>query len=120
MQFLERIFGSIDRTYLIRAYGIGCALFALLVYLDFKFLHPGIFPPVSILCLFSLNTLLFPFSKIGWDQAKSVVLGTNRFAVPAIILLPVKLFINYMLWGYAVFIAPIAILWLLYRTRTSV
>ncbi|ALR23148.1 hypothetical protein [Sphingobium baderi] len=116
MEFLRRIFGAVDRAYLIRAYIIGGVIFALYG----SFISYGAkSAPAPIWIVFSISTLLFPFSKLVWDQVMSVMLGRNMFIMNAVFLMFAKLVINVILWACAIIIAPIGILWLWHRTRAG-
>jgi len=116
MQFLRRIFGSVDRAYLIRAYIISFAIFAFYAAIFSRGTHT-IYP--SAWAFLIVNTILFPFSKLVWDEIMSLLLGRNMFILPAIFLMFAKLIINVALWAGAIFVAPLGILWLWYRTREA-
>ncbi|TPW27060.1 hypothetical protein FJU08_20845 [Martelella alba] len=62
-----------------------------------------------------INTLLFPFSKFVWEKAKEILSGNTVTLWPAILLYWCKLLVNTVLWGFALFIAPIGIVYLLRR-----
>lgn len=114
MELVRRIFGGVDRAYLIRAYVIGIVLFAAYAW----FVSQGTTPaPTGIYVYFAISTLLFPFSKLVWDEIMSLMLGRNMFVMNAVFMIVIKLFINVLLWGCAVFVAPLGILWLWHRTR---
>lgn len=113
MSFLRRIFGSFDKAYLVRAYVIGIAILALYAVI----LSRGADPiPSPIWFILIVNTILFPFSKLVWDEIMSLLLGRNIFFLPAIFLMFAKLLINVALWAGAIFVAPLGILWLWYRS----
>lgn len=123
MQFFNRVFGAVNRAYLVRAYVIGVAIFAFLVwamssYLDSnpdkQFNHYGIFT------YFAICTVLFPFAKLAWDQLRDFAMGGNLIVMNAIFLLMLKVWINAFLWSSAVFVAPLGMFWLWYKTRDSV
>ncbi len=116
MQILRRIFGSVDRAYLIRAYIISFAIFAFYAAIFSRGTQP--MQPSAWVFLI-VNTILFPFSKLVWDEAMSLLLGRNMFILPAIFLMLAKVIINVALWAGAILIAPIGILWLWYRTREA-
>lgn len=116
MPFLRRIFGSVDRAYLIRAYIISFAIFAFCAAIFSRDTHQT--HPFEWV-FFIVNTILFPFSKLVWDEIMALLLGRNMFFLPAIFLMLAKLMINIFLWGGAIFVAPLGILWLWYRTREA-
>lgn len=116
MQFLRRIFGSVDRAYLTRAYIIGIAIFALYAFGLSRGAQPA---PLAIWLVLAVDTLLFPFSKLVWDEVMALLLGRNMFILPAMFLMLAKLVINVALWAGAIFVAPLGILWLWYRSRQA-
>lgn len=109
MEFVRRIFGAVEPRYLIRAYILG-ALFFLLIGMA------AIRNP-ALLIYFLICTALFPFAKMVWDTAMDTMRGNTIFVMPALILIVLKLFINVMLWCFALFIAPIGIFFLNRRIR---
>ena len=72
MKFFKRTFRTIDRRYLVRSYLISMLYFGIMFPF---FLHPDLSPIITI--FITLNTLLFPFSKIVWDASKAFVLGEH-------------------------------------------
>jgi len=119
--FLKRIFGALQPTYLIRAYVISAVFMAMMVWLV---LYPAKGEPLTIdriapLVIFGTGALLFPFSKLVWDEIKRVMMGGNVFFLPIIFVLLLKLLVNYMLWGFSIFIAPLGIAYLWLRSRQS-
>ncbi|WP_449470169.1 hypothetical protein [Sphingobium chungangianum] len=114
MGFLTRTFGALDRSYLIRAYLIGLAIFA---FYGYFISHGAKSAPISVWVFFTISTLLFPFAKFVWDEIMSLVLGRNMVFMNALVLLVLKLFVNVFLWAAAILIAPLGILYLWIRTR---
>lgn len=104
------MFGSVDRAYLIRGWVIGGIFFALLLMASGG-------SNTSLTILYAINTVLFPFSKLVWDELKGFALGQTMLVLPALFLYIAKLFVNVLLWGFAIFIAPVGILWVWYRAK---
>lgn len=118
MSFLSRILGVVDRTYLVRAYAIGFAISGGFMYMamqspewtGFRF---------DNFAYFALSILLFPFSKLVYDELKRVALGNNVLVMNAMVMLVAKLLINVTLFGAAMFIAPVGVLYLWLRSRSQ-
>lgn len=118
MSFLNRTFGALDPKYLIRAYVLSAAFMALMVWMLTYSTPPSADKnPLPMLIYFSIGALVFPFSKLVWDEMKRVMMGGNVFYLNAILLLFCKLIINYLLWSFALFIAPIGMAYLWLRSR---
>lgn len=118
MSFFNRTFGSLEPKYLIRAYVLSAGFMALMVWMLFYLTEPS--PdknPLPILVFFGAGALLFPFSKLVWDEIKRVMMGGNVFFLNAFVLLFAKLIINYLLWSFSLFIAPIGLAYLWFRNR---
>jgi hypothetical protein len=110
MEHVRRIFASVDRAYLIRGWAIGGALFVLLTMVT-KVQN------AQLTALYAVNTALFPFAKLVWDEIRGVALGQTVLLLPAVLLYVCKLFINAVLWGLSIFIAPMGIFWVWCRDR---
>jgi len=112
MKFFKRTFGTIDRRYLARSYLISMLYFCIMFPF---FLHPDLSPIITI--FITLNTLLFPFSKIVWDASKAFVLGETIIVQNALALFVAKYLINAILWSASIFIAPIGIAYLFFKSK---
>ncbi len=120
MNFIKRIFGAVQPRYLIRAYVLSAAFMALMVWMMFS---TGGAQPLhdraATLAVFGVGSLLFPFSKLVWDEIKRVMMDETVFFMNAIILMVLKLIVNLFLWGFSIFIAPVGILYLWFRSRSA-
>lgn len=113
MSFLTKIFSGVKLPYLIRAYILSAVIFLLLRYVASQ----GALADNSGFLIFNiLSLILFPYAKLVWDEMKALLMGDNIFILPLFLMLFAKLFINLMLWGFAVLIAPLGILWVWYRS----
>lgn len=115
MNIVTRIFGAIDRRYLIRAYLIGLAFSAFCFFISRD--TPSDNLPTGMIMIMAINTLLFPFSKLVWDQARDFAMGNTVVFSPAWYLFFMKYFVNGFLWALALFIAPIGIGYLWFKTK---
>ncbi|WP_138983494.1 hypothetical protein [Agrobacterium tumefaciens] len=115
MNFLRRIFGGVQPSYLIRSYLMGVVVFALMMSMLSVEAQTG--SPVALVIFSLASTLLFPFAKLVWDELRNLALGNNILFMNAIVLFMLKLLVNLLLWACAIVIAPIGILYLWFRTR---
>jgi hypothetical protein len=76
---------------------------------------PPALPFLVGFCL--VNTLLFPFAKLVWNNVRDFILGDTVLISSAMFLFMGKFFINGTLWSLAIFIAPIGIGYLWFRNR---
>ncbi|MCA0964983.1 hypothetical protein, partial [Salipiger bermudensis] len=115
MNIVTRIFGSIDRRYLIRAYLIGLAFFAFFFLISRD--TPSEDLPTGMVTIMAINTLLFPFAKLVWDQTRDFAMGNTVVFSPAWYLFVMKYLVNGFLWALALFVAPLGIGYLWFKTR---
>lgn len=116
MTFLRRIFSGVQPSYLIRSYLIGLIFFALMFGMALSAeTKNGM--PIGLIAFATISTLLFPFAKLVWDELRDLAFGNNVFFMNAIFLFMLKWFVNGFLWACAIFVAPVGILYLWFRTR---
>ncbi|BCH67931.1 MULTISPECIES: hypothetical protein [Rhizobium/Agrobacterium group] len=118
MKFLQRIFSGVRPIYLIRSYLISLFFFGLMLSTVLN-AETKTSTPIGTIVFSTSSAVLFPFAKLVWDELRDLAFGNNIIFMNAVFLLILKLFVNVLLWGGAVFIAPIGILYLWFRTRQS-
>ena len=116
MNFLRRIFGGLQPSYLIRSYLVGLIFFSLMIGMALN-AETKNGSPVGLIVFASLSTLLFPFAKLVWDELRDLAFGNNVIFMNAMMLIMLKWLVNGFLWAFAIFVAPIGILYLWLRTR---
>lgn len=114
MNIRSRIFGALRPAYMIRAYVIGFALFAFMAWVRSH--GPSDASNYLLIGYFLVCSLIFPFAKFVWDEVMALLMGRNFFIMPAIFLIPLKVLVNGLLWTMAIFVAPLGILYLWFRT----
>jgi hypothetical protein len=116
MRFIARILGGLKARFLLRAWVLGAVFWGLMAWM---FATHGREPEryLPTLAYLVVSTVLFPFSKLVWNELRSFVLGDNIVFLPVIFMLPAKLIVNFVLWFLAVFIAPLGIGYIWLRTR---
>ncbi len=117
MKYLRRIFGGFNTQYLVRSYVLSFVFFGLMIYA--VVINRPAASPVnwSGTTLLVISALLYPFSKLVYDELKAFLLGNNVFYLSAPIVIIAKLFINALLFAFAIFIAPLGVLYLHLRSR---
>ncbi|MBB2916445.1 hypothetical protein [Cupriavidus alkaliphilus] len=68
--------------------------------------------PVSIILFFTINSLLYPYSRFVYEGIVGYILGENVFFVNAIVMLIFKYMTMAVCWACAMFIAPVGLLYL--------
>lgn len=126
MGIVRRTIGSLSPQYVIRAYVIAFALFAFFAWMRAQ-QDPNAQGAIATggydasdygtLAVLFVGSLLFPFTKLVWDELRDLALGENFVLINAVVMLIAKIFINFMLWFGSIFVAPLGLLYLWYRTR---
>lgn len=83
--------------------------------------NDGIFQKIShlifMIVYMAIITLMFPFSKMLWDNTKSFILGNTILITSALFLFPAKFIVNALLWSMSLFLGPVGIAYAWYKTR---
>ena len=124
MDHIHRLYSYFNKEYLKRAYVIGC-MFFLLMSLALVFgainANDGIFNKISHLIFMfvymAIITLLFPFSKMLWDNTKTFILGNTILITSVFFLFPAKFIVNGLLWSMSLFLGPVGIAYAWYKTK---
>lgn len=124
MGIVRRTVRSLSPRYAIRSYVIAFALFAFFVWMRAQ-PDPNVpgatggleAADYGTLAVLFVGSLLFPFTKLVWDELRDLALGENFVLINAVVMLIAKIFINFMLWFLSIFVAPLGLLYLWWRTR---
>ncbi|UXN04967.1 MULTISPECIES: hypothetical protein [unclassified Bartonella] len=124
MQFVSKLFKSIDAAYLVRSYVIGAIWAAIFISMVFVLNKSGSMPIygiITMIVVYLINFLLFPFAKFVWDSIKDLFLGNYSFKFSFLLWLglvvPAKIIVNMLLFSAAILIAPIGIIYLALTNR---
>ncbi|MBC7168867.1 hypothetical protein [Phenylobacterium sp.] len=118
MAFVSRIFGAIDRTFLARAYVISVAIAGLMLWVVSQ-ADAETKPGYGFYASVAVNAALFPFAKLVWNELRDFLMGDNFVIANAFLVFGMKFFVNFMLWASAMFVAPVGVAYLWFRTRTA-
>lgn len=126
MGVVRRTLGSLSPRYAIRSYVIAFALFAFFTWMRAQ-PDPNVQGAIGgleasdygTLAVLFVGSLLFPFTKLVWDELRDLALGENFVLINAVVMLIAKIFINVMLWFVSIFVAPLGMLYLWWRSREN-
>ena len=62
-----------------------------------------------------ISQILYPYARFVYHSVMGFIFGNNMFLVNALVMLALKFFMMLMCWGFAIFIAPIGLLYLYYH-----
>lgn len=109
---IAKTFGGLSVSYYIRhfIFGLTIPIFVLLM------LNQGDRPiPMSMLFMFAVNTLLYPYSRFVYESVVGFIMGENVFFVNALLMLAVKAVTMMLCWVLAIFIAPLGLAYLYFH-----
>jgi len=107
-----RTFGGLAPAYYFRHFFFGL-MFPVLMYFGNR---DNLYPPGWQAYVYSaVSTLLYPYSRFVYESVVGFVLGRNVFFVNGGVLLVSKFVTMLACWVFAVFVAPIGLLYLYLR-----
>lgn len=111
-----RTFGGLAPACYFRHFFFGL-MFPVLMYFGNK---DNLYPPGWQAYVYSVvSTLLYPYSRFVYEVVIGFVLGRNVFLVNGGVLLFAKFVTMLACWVFAVFVAPVGLLYLYVRTDTD-
>ncbi|MFZ3118562.1 MAG: hypothetical protein WA159_09600 [Variovorax sp.] len=108
---ITKTFGGLSRAYYIRQLLFGALFPAFIIAMVTS--RPGSMPlGIGMVAYLVVSTLLYPYARFVYESVVGYVMGGNVFFVNAFFMLLVKGFTMMLCWCFAIFIAPIGLLWL--------
>lgn len=108
---IAKTFGGLSPQYYFRQFVFGLAFPLFIYFMTSKGTHPI---QISMVLLMVVNTLLYPYSRFVYESIMNFIMGQNAFWVNAFFMLFVKLITMALCWVFALFIAPIGLVYLYY------
>ena len=111
-KFLQKTFGGLDKAYYFRHFVFGAVIGGLIIYIALK--NPdGV--PYGLMATAVINTFLYPYSRFVYESIMNFIMGDNVFFTNALFFLVSKLIMMLLCWAFAVFVAPVGMLYLYYH-----
>lgn len=108
-QILQKTFGRLSKTYYFRQLVFGSIFAAIMFYI----LSQGNQElRVDNVIFVLISTVLYPYSRFVYESIVNFVMGDTVFFVNALFLLIIKYLTMMLCWVFALFIAPIGLLYL--------
>lgn len=108
----RKTFGGLSAQYYFRQLFFGGLMLALGL---FMVLNGKGSMKLDVIAMLVLNTLLYPYARFVYESILGFVVGDNVFWVNPLLLLLVKLFTMILCWMFALFIAPVGLVYLYYH-----
>ena len=109
---IAKTFGGLSLQYYFRQLFFGLSFPAMMY---FMLSHSTNLIPISMVIIFAINTLLYPYSRFVYESIVGFIMGENVFFVNAFYMLGVKIFTMGMCWAFAILVAPIGLAYLYYH-----
>ncbi|MFF5867708.1 hypothetical protein [Pseudomonas sp. NPDC012596] len=106
------IFGSMKSDYYFRQLVFGVIIGA--IFISGK-VNASPELPVGEITLALISTVLYPYARFVYEGIVGFIMGNNLFAVPALLMLLVKVMTMLTCWFLAIFIAPIGLGYLYWK-----
>lgn len=111
---LLKTFGGLNKTYYFRQLFFGLLFFCLFL---FPLVKVG---AVSAIVVTMICTLLYPYSRFVYESIVYFIIGENVYYLPATVMLLCKFLSMSMCWSFAIFIAPLGLVFLyFYHSKSS-
>lgn len=130
---LRNTFGGLTKQYYFRQFLFGLTITTILMIFLYYMLehqknhseHYIAFGDVALLgqikffLTILLNTILYPYARFVYESIVEFIMGDNILITNVIIALPVKFITMSVCWLYAIFIAPLGLIFLYFYHRKS-
>lgn len=113
----HKTLGGLSPSYYIRHFCFGLIFVAMLLFVPISNGQNLQFD-VIVLCL--INSILYPYSRFVYESIMDFIMGNNTFFVNGLLFLIVKIFSMLLCWIFALFIAPLGLIYLyFYHTKNE-
>ncbi len=106
-QLVIDAFAGIDKGYYLRHFIFGLAIAAF-----FLLLAPQFRSDKAMIILLAINTLLYPYAHVVYDDVMGFIMGDNKFYINAIVFMVLKFWRMLILFIFSIFIAPLGLIYL--------
>lgn len=114
---IQKTFGGLSLNYYLRHFLFGLLIFALFIFAGVKHPKTGEWN-ITLLAILIISQFLYPYARFVYESIIDYILGNNIFFANAILVLIVKLFTMLFCYSFAIFIAPIGLIYLyFYHTK---
>ncbi|XVJ69649.1 MAG: hypothetical protein HEQ39_08340 [Rhizobacter sp.] len=107
---IAKTFGGLSPQYYFRQFFFG-VIFPLMIYSVLS-QQETVPMPYLMIGLLIVNTLLYPYARFVYEGIVGFIIGENVFLVNTFLMLFVKFMTMTVCWSFAIFIAPVGLLYL--------
>ncbi len=110
---IHKTFGGLSPQYYLRQFFFGLLMCGFVVFVSS---HEGNSPlRLPMIAMLVVNTLLYPYARFVYESIVGFIMGDNLFLVNAVLMMFVKIMTMAMCWSFALFIAPIGLIYLYFH-----
>ncbi|WP_343675915.1 hypothetical protein [Paraburkholderia heleia] len=112
---LAKSFGGLPPGYYVRQFLFGLC-FPVILFITSTHGKALLSLPVHLQVILTINAFLYPYSRFVYESVVGYIVGDNAFAFPVILFGAAKLFTMLLCWAFAIFTAPVGLIWLYVRS----
>ena len=105
--------GGLTKQYYFRNFFFG-VIFAAIIFFIVLAGKQVVYMPLALAVI---NTILYPYARFVYESIVEFIIGNNQFWLNAYVVMYVKAIMMAVLWSFAIFIAPIGLLYLFFKTK---
>lgn len=109
-KIIQKTFGGLSISYYLRHLFFGAIMAAFYIYMFYNLGRTSI----MVVLVFAINALIYPYSRFVYESIVDFIFGNNVFFVNALFLLATKIITMLICFSFAIFIAPIGLIYLYY------
>lgn len=111
-----KTFGGLSGPVYLRHFLFGAAIAALLISISLSGNHKANF---GFIVFALINTVLYPYARFVYESVVGYIVGNNQFYFNAVTFVVAKYFTIAMCWTFAIFIAPVGLVYLFIRNSRN-
>ncbi|HCI14032.1 MAG: hypothetical protein A2063_03650 [Gallionellales bacterium GWA2_60_142] len=113
---VQKTLGGLSAQYYLRQLFFGLLLAGIIFFMSTQGERSM---PIGLIFLTVINTLLYPYSRFVYEGMVGFIMGKNVFFVNAVLMLFTKFITMTICWSFAIFIAPVGLVYLYYHHSKS-
>ncbi len=106
---IVKTLGGLSLNYYIRQFIFGLIFPALFLLMQYQTTRPT---SIGMISFMVISTLLYPYARFVYESIIDFIMGQNVFFINAIVMLFTKMITMLLCWVFAIFIAPVGLVYL--------
>lgn len=114
---LSKTFGGLSKQYYFRQVFFGILIALVLIIIPLSQTKHSI--QFALTVVYVVNIFLYPYSRFVYESIVGFIMGRNVFFVDATSMLVTKFVSMCFCWCFAIFVSPVGLAYLYYRSKTA-